>query len=239
MNKEDITLDFEFKERYNIEDLRLIMRLLRGENGCKWDMAQTHESIRKNFIEETYEVCEAIDNKDKDLLQEELGDVLLQVVFHSQMEEEVGSFTFDDVVNGICQKLIVRHPHIFSDVKVSSVDDILNNWSEIKKKTKGQETVSDTLKSVPKQLPALMRCDKIISRAEKSGKGVLENAFDFDMQKYADEIEDGPVDERKDNIAKLIFTVVKIARDNDLDAEEILSHYCDQFISDFEGKENK
>ena len=106
-------VDFEQKEHYKIEDLLDIMKILRGENGCPWDQVQTHQSIRKNMIEETYEVVEAIDKEDPILLQEELGDVLMQVVFHSQIEESEGRFTFDDVCDGVCKKLIVRHPHVF------------------------------------------------------------------------------------------------------------------------------
>lgn len=232
-------MDFEFKDRYQIEDLREIMRILRGENGCQWDKEQDHKSIRKNFIEETYEVCEAIDSEDKELLKEELGDVLLQVVFHAQMEEEINTFTFDDVVNDICQKLIVRHPHIFSDIKVSSTEEILNNWAEIKKKTKGQSTVSDTLTSVPKQLPALMRCDKILSRAHKANDNILNSVFDFNLSKYVTQIESNNTDNVEENIAKLIFAAVETARNNGLDAEEILSHYCDKFIKDFRESESK
>lgn len=105
-------MSFEKKPNYKFEDLIKIMKLLRAPNGCPWDKEQTHESIRQNFIEETYEVIEAIDTKDKELLKEELGDVLLQVVFHSEMESEIGSFNIDDVCDGICKKLIIRHPHI-------------------------------------------------------------------------------------------------------------------------------
>ena len=153
--------EFDFKEKYDVNDLVSIMKLLRSENGCPWDREQTHESIRKNFIEETYEVVEAIDKKDTALLREELGDVLLQVVFHSQMEAEKNSFDFSDVADEVCKKLIVRHPHIFSDVKADNSDQVLKNWDMINKETKGQETFAQTLESVPKVLPALMRAQKV------------------------------------------------------------------------------
>ena len=133
--------DFEKKERYGIEDLLAIMALLRSENGCPWDREQTHASIRKNFIEETYEAVEAIDKDDAVLLREELGDVLLQVVFHAQMEKERGSFDFSDVCDGICKKLIVRHPHIFSEESLSSADAVHDRWEEIKKETKDHHKV--------------------------------------------------------------------------------------------------
>lgn len=134
-------MDFKYKEKYNIEDLLTIMRLLRSEDGCPWDREQTHQSIRKNLIEETYEAAEAIDREDMPLLKEELGDVLLQVVFHARMEEEKGNFSFDDVADGICKKLIVRHPHIFADVTADNAEQVLANWDSIKKKEKGQQTL--------------------------------------------------------------------------------------------------
>ena len=152
-------MEFERKAHYTVADLCRIMQLLRSENGCPWDRVQTHESIRKNLIEETYEAVEAIDCKNSDMLKEELGDVLLQVVFHAQMEAEEGRFTFDDVADGICQKLIVRHPHIFSDTKADSADEVLDNWNRIKQETKGQKTATETLNAVPRQLPALIRSD--------------------------------------------------------------------------------
>ena len=127
-----IILEFEKKSRYEMDDLLHIMEILRGPDGCPWDREQTHESIRGNLIEETYEAVEAIDRKDTALLREELGDVLLQVVFHSRMEEEQGSFQFGDVVHDICQKLIIRHPHIFGDVQVSGTGEVLENWEAIK-----------------------------------------------------------------------------------------------------------
>ncbi|MDY4812540.1 MAG: MazG nucleotide pyrophosphohydrolase domain-containing protein, partial [Ruminococcus sp.] len=118
-------MDFKEKPKYGFQDLIEIMKMLRAPGGCPWDREQTHKSIRQNFIEETYEVIEAIDTEDRELLKEELGDVLLQVVFHSEMESEKGSFDINDVCDGICKKLIVRHPHIFSDVKADTTDEVL------------------------------------------------------------------------------------------------------------------
>ena len=129
-------VDFEQKDKYSVADLLRIMEILRAPDGCMWDRAQDHHSIRQNFIEETYEVCEAIDDEDTEHLKEELGDVLLQVVFHAQMEKEKGVFDMDDVADGICKKLIFRHPHIFGDVKVGSTDEILSNWDDLKAKGK-------------------------------------------------------------------------------------------------------
>ena len=127
-----MSVSYQKKEKYGIDDLLQIMQILRGEGGCPWDREQTHESMRRDMLEEAYEVCEAIDLNDRDLLKEELGDVLLQVVHHACIEEEQGSFNFEDVCDGICRKLIVRHPHVFADVQVSSTGEVLDNWEKIK-----------------------------------------------------------------------------------------------------------
>ena len=132
-------VDFNKKEKYDIDDLLEIMRLLRAPGGCPWDAEQTHMSIKKDLIEETYEVIEAINKDDKELMTEELGDLLMQVVFHSQMEQEAGNFDFGDVTDGICKKLIERHPHVFGEVEVSSVGDVLNNWP-LKGSEKGERS---------------------------------------------------------------------------------------------------
>ena len=153
--KKYLTDKYATSERMTAADLRMITALLRSPDGCPWDREQTHESVRENFIEETYEVVEAIDNRDPVLLCEELGDVLLQVMFHARMEEERGSFTFDDVCNGICRKLILRHPHVFGDTEVSGTAQVLDNWDAIKQRSKSQTTATETLESVARSLPAV------------------------------------------------------------------------------------
>ena len=155
-------------KKYNINDLKSVMKKLLSENGCPWDKAQTHQSLKKYFIEETYEVIDAINNNDKDNLCEELGDVLFQVIFHSELAEKENLFLFDDVVDGITKKMINRHPHIFSDNKISSISDINLKWDSIKKQEKGYKSNVEIIKSVPKSLPALMRSEKIISKAQKN-----------------------------------------------------------------------
>ena len=155
------------KTEYNFDDLCLILEILRGEGGCPWDAEQTHQSIRKNFIEETYEVLEAIDNNDTKLLREELGDVMLQVVFHTQMEKELGNFNIDDVANDVCVKLIHRHPHIFGNITAGTSEEVLSNWEAIKNEEKKRETMYDRLSSIPPMTPALMRAAKV---AKKSGE---------------------------------------------------------------------
>ena len=153
------------KERYSFGDLVDIVEILRAPGGCPWDREQTHASIRKDFIEETYEVIEAIDKNDKALLREELGDVMLQVVFHAQIEREEGAFDVDDVANDICAKLIHRHPHVFGDVKAETSEKVLDNWEKIKGEEKSRVTVTDKLVAIPPMLPALMRASKVGKKA--------------------------------------------------------------------------
>ena len=231
-------MEFERKAHYTVADLCRIMQLLRSENGCPWDRVQTHESIRKNLIEETYEAVEAIDCKNSDMLKEELGDVLLQVVFHAQMEAEEGRFTFDDVADGICQKLIVRHPHIFSDTKADSADEVLDNWNRIKQETKGQKTATETLNAVPRQLPALMRSEKVQSRARTAGFDYCDvQAAYAELRSEVDELNDAMLDGDLAHIAEEIgdtlFAAVNVARFYDMDPEELLTRSCDKFISRF------
>lgn len=204
------------KERYTVDDLVDIMALLRAEDGCPWDREQTHESIRSNFIEETYEVIEAIDSSNAPLLREELGDVLLQVVFHARISEEEGDFTFDDVADEVCRKLVVRHPHIFSDVEADTTDKVLTNWDKIKAETKSQKTVSDTLNSVSRALPSLMRATKIAKKAAKAG--------------YAK-----PLDVV---IGDLLFEIATLCNENGIDPEKALYDACDRRILEVTEEEN-
>ena len=166
--KEKITQQIS-KERHDINDLLTVMQILRSEQGCAWDREQTHKSIRRNFIEETYEVVEAIDTDNMELLREELGDVLFQVVFHAQMASEKGYFTFDDVANDVCEKMIVRHPHVFADTVANTPDKVIENWDKIKMQTKEQKTPSEVMESVSASMPSLMRATKLASKKQKYG----------------------------------------------------------------------
>lgn len=235
-------MDFHTKPNYRFEDLVQIMRVLRGPNGCPWDAEQTHQSIRKNFIEETYEAVEAIDLGDTELLREELGDVLLQVIYHAAMEEEQGNFTIDDVCDEVCKKLIRRHPHIFASAKADTADQVLDQWEAIKKEEKGQTTATQTLLSVPKVLPALMRSVKIQQRAARAGMDYenLAGAYQ-DLQSELDELsgailENDPAAQLEE-LGDLLFSVVNVSRFLKIDAEEALSQACEKFITRFAGVE--
>lgn len=162
-------MNFTEKENYNFNDLVEIVKILRAPDGCPWDREQTHKSIRSNFIEETYEAVEAIDTDDLDLLKEELGDVLLQVALHAEIESEQGTFDINDVCDGICKKLIIRHPHVFGDVNADTTEKVLKNWDAIKMKTKSQKTQTQAILSVSRALPSLMRSTKIQQKAAKVG----------------------------------------------------------------------
>lgn len=162
-------VNFQRKQRYGWEDLLTIMHLLRAPEGCPWDREQTHQSIRRNFLEETYEALDAIDRNDTPGMCEELGDVLLQVVFHSVMEEEQGRFTADDVVDGVAQKLVFRHTHVFGAAEAADSAQALEGWEAQKKKEKGFTSPADAVEAVPHTLPALWRAEKIVSRSVKAG----------------------------------------------------------------------
>ena len=231
-------MTFKQKQSYGIEDLREIMRVLRSESGCPWDREQTHASIRKDSIEETYEAIEAIDQNDPAMLREELGDVLLQIVFHTQMEEEAGTFSFDDVVDEICKKLIIRHPHVFGDAQVSDVSDVLDQWTRIKQETKGQTTASETLDAVPKQLPALMRAQKVQGRAKKAGFDYPDVTMAFDDLKsevieLSAAMDAQDADNIKEELGDVLFAAVNVARLCGEDAEETLTGSCNKFIARF------
>ena len=236
-------MDFQFKNAYNISDLIEIMRMLRSPDGCPWDKVQTHESIRQNFIEETYEAVEAIDKGDTALLKEELGDVLMQVVFHSIMEEEEGRFTFDDVCDDVCQKLIIRHPHVFGNVEADTPEQVLRNWDAIKMQTKSQESIADSVDDVARSLPALMRAQKVQKRSAKSGMDFKDAAdaactVPEEQQELFRAIEGGDKTRIEDELGDLLFSVVNIARFVGVDAEQALSKATDKFAARFRATED-
>lgn len=229
-------VDFTFKEKYTYEDLLEIMRILRCPEGCVWDREQDHKSIRRSFIEETYEAVEAIDNDDPVLLQEELGDVLLQVVFHAQIEAEAGRFTMDDVADGICKKMIYRHPHVFGSVEVKNSDEVLTNWDALKQKEKHQKSTTDALESVARSLPGLIRAEKVQHKAAKVGfdwddvSGALEKVREETAEVARAVAGDGDPSEE---LGDLLFAAVNVARFLKTDPEEAISRTTDKFIRRF------
>lgn len=231
-------VDFKFKNEYGISDLVDIMELLRSPGGCPWDREQTHESIKKNLIEETYEVIEAINKKDCELLCEELGDLLMQVIFHSQIEAEADGFDFDKVCDGVCKKLIERHPHVFDTTEISGVDDVLTNWDAIKRKSKGQKTAGDSMQCVPRELPALMRGEKLQKKAAKVGfdwddvSGALDKVAE-ETQELCEAIRNGDKENQFEELGDLLFSAVNVSRFIDCDAEEALTAANDKFLSSF------
>lgn len=229
---------FVKKDKYDVADLLQIMRLLRSPEGCPWDREQTHKSIRSDFLEETHEAIEAINQENSAALCEELGDVLLQVVFHARIEEENDRFTFDDVVNGICQKLVIRHPHVFADVQASDAGQVLKNWDAIKRETKGGKTQADLLTAVPRSLPALMRAAKIQNRARRVGfdwpdiAGALE-ALDSESAELREAIASQDTSAVEEELGDLLFSAVNVSRFLKVDAEQALTDASDKFIRRF------
>ena len=230
-----MSVDFEIKDNYDINDFLRLVTVLRSPGGCPWDRKQTHESIKKNFIEETYEVVEAINKADAEGLKEELGDVLLQVAMHSEMESEKGSFDFNDVVNDICKKLVVRHPHVFGDAAAQSSDEALQNWDQVKLKTKGMKKQGEAMIKVPREFPALMRAQKGQEKAAKAG-------FDWDdingaVDKLHEEIDEletalaaGVGKDIEEEFGDVLFSCVNVSRFIGADSEEALTASTDKFI---------
>jgi len=218
------------EEKHDFASLLNLVEILRGEGGCPWDAEQTHRSIRSDLIEETYEVVEAIDNDDPVLLREELGDVLFQVVFHSQIERENGGFTMDDVIDEICNKMICRHPHVFGNVEVDGSGEVLENWEKIKKVEKSRLTLRQTLSAVPKQYPALLRAKKVIKKARKNGCSFGDEAdITAKMSENIAALSDASPDERSKLLTDIIFDAVILSGD-EADVEKNVSEKINNFI---------
>ncbi|MCI8330106.1 MAG: nucleoside triphosphate pyrophosphohydrolase [Oscillibacter sp.] len=235
-------VDFQCKNRYDWKDFLEIMRLLRGPGGCPWDAEQTHTSIRRNFLEETYEALDALDRDDPADMQEELGDVLMQVAFHAQIETERGRFTMADVVDGVAKKLVYRHPHVFADTRVRDSEEVLVNWEALKRKEKSQSSTADAIEAVPHTLPALWRAEKIGSKTAKAG-------FDWSsalsaLGKLEEEVRElrtalesgGPADAphgAREELGDLLFITAKVAQMSGVDPEDALHRACDKFDARF------
>ena len=226
---------------YTFEDLVTVVELLRSEGGCPWDMEQTHKSIRNDFIEETYEVIEAIDTEDPVLLREELGDVLLQVVFHARIEQEKDVFGMDEVSNDICAKLIHRHPHVFGTVEVENSAEVLKNWEAIKGEEKQRVTMTDKLRAIPPMYPALMRAQKVGKKAACFDFGSAEEVYaklDEEIAEVKAAVASGNQEAVAEELGDLLLTVTSLARKLGVKSEEALFHATNKFIDRFEKVEN-
>lgn len=227
-------MEFTPKQRYTMQDLLDIVRILREPGGCPWDREQTHQSIRSNLIEETYEVAEAIDQEDALLLREELGDLLLQIALHTQMEAETGAFTFEDVCTEICQKLVYRHPHVFGTVQAQDAQEVLVNWEQLKNEEKGRVTAAHRLDSVPQSLPALMHSAKVQKRAAAYGFGystVQDALADLESEVHELRLAVDAGEGVPHELGDVLFSAVNVARMAGMDAEEQLAQCSRRFAA--------
>ena len=225
-----------------LEELQAVIeRLTDAENGCPWDKAQTHQSIRRGLLEEAYEAAEAIDNDDPVLLKEELGDVLMQVVFHADIESDAGRFTIDDVCDGVVKKLLFRHPHVFGSQREDSPESVLVSWDKLKRQEKGQKTVADSMDSVARSLPGLWRAEKLQNKAASAGfewpdvQGALDKLEEEVAELRRAVEEDGDVPEE---LGDVLFAAVKVGRFCACDPEDAVNGTCEKFIRRFRAVEN-
>ena len=232
-----IVLDFLCKESYDLRDFVALVSYLRSPNGCPWDQVQTHESIRRNFLEETYEACEAIDAGDLVHMREELGDVLMQVLFHTDIEREAGHFDIDDVADAACKKLVYRHPHVFRRDEPDAPD-----WDTMKQRERAQTTTAEAMDSVARSLPALWRCDKIQAKAAKTGfewpdvHAALDKV-DEEARELRAAVASGDTESIGDELGDLLFAAVKVARFAGIDPEQAAHAACEKFIRRFSAME--
>lgn len=232
-----IVLDFLCKESYDLRDFVALVSYLRSPNGCPWDQVQTHESIRRNFLEETYEACEAIDAGDLVHMREELGDVLMQVLFHTDIEREAGHFDIDDVADAACKKLVYRHPHVFRRDEPDAPD-----WDTMKQRERAQTTTAEAMDSVARSLPALWRCDKIQTKAAKTGfewpdvHAALDKV-DEETRELRAAVASGDTEAIGDELGDLLFAAVKVARFAGIDPEQAAHAACEKFIRRFSAME--
>lgn len=232
-----IVLDFLCKESYDLRDFVALVSYLRSPNGCPWDQVQTHESIRRNFLEETYEACEAIDAGDLVHMREELGDVLMQVLFHTDIEREAGHFDIDDVADAACKKLVYRHPHVFRRDEPDAPD-----WDTMKQRERAQTTTAEAMDSVARSLPALWRCDKIQAKAAKTGfewpdvHAALDKV-DEETRELRAAVATGDTEAIGDELGDLLFAAVKVARFAGIDPEQAAHAACEKFIRRFSAME--
>ena len=232
-----IVLDFLCKESYDLRDFVALVSYLRSPNGCPWDQVQTHESIRRNFLEETYEACEAIDAGDLVHMREELGDVLMQVLFHTDIEREAGHFDIDDVADAACKKLVYRHPHVFRRDEPDVPD-----WDTIKQRERAQTTTAEAMDSVARSLPALWRCEKIQAKAAKTGfewpdTDAALDKVEEETRELREAVASCNADAVAEELGDLLFAAVKVARFAGVDPEQAAHAACEKFIRRFAAME--
>ena len=233
-------VNFEEKPVYGYDDLVRVLRILRAPGGCPWDREQTHRSNRRNFLEEAYEAAEAFDRDDPEMMCEELGDMLMQVLFNIHIEEDAGRFTTDDVTDHTVRKLIFRHPHVFGDVNAETSEEVLVNWDKLKRQEKGQKTTADALDAVARSLPALWRADKLQSKAEKAGfrfrdsDGTLDK-LEEEVRELRAAVESGTNVEEE--VGDVLFAAVNAGRRRGVDPEDALNAACEKFIARFRAVE--
>jgi len=229
-------VDFENKPSYDVYDLKRLMSLLRGPGGCPWDSEQTHESIRRNLLEEAYEAAEAIDECDMGHLLEELGDVFMQVVFHADIAEKDGHFDLDAIADATCRKLVRRHPHVFGEVRARNGSESLVFWEDIKREEKMQCSASEAMNSVARSLPALWRAEKIQKKAAKAGFDWPDYSGALDaLRSELHELESAIVSGEgvAEELGDLLFSAVNVARAFGIDPEQALGASSDKFVSRF------
>jgi len=221
----------------SFDELINVVKRLRSKNGCPWDRKQTHKSLKPYLIEESYELLQAIDKKNSFEIMDELGDVLLQVLLHAQILEEKGKFTIEDVVRNLKEKMIRRHPHVFSSLKAKGVDKIWQNWEKIKSKEKSSKSILD---SIPRSLPALYRADKTQKKAARVGfdwnnvAGAWEKVFE-ELGEIKEIMGKTPLNKKKlaEEIGDLLFSIVNVARKIGLNSEETLQNSIEKFSKRF------
>ena len=231
-NAKETIKDLLSKNNYNINDLCNLVSVLRSEDGCPWDREQTNKSIRNCIIDETYEFVEGLDTDDDKLMCEELGDVLFQVVFHSDIKQDEKVFDINNVIDGICKKMILRHPHVFGSTSVENSAEVLVNWENIKNNEKQRKTPLEQLESVSKALPSLMRAQKLQAKAVKNNlleKATFENAINEAENALSRLKESGD----SSDLGKLLFSISRISDSLDKEAEEVLYIENNNFISKF------
>ncbi|MEI8388244.1 MAG: nucleoside triphosphate pyrophosphohydrolase [bacterium] len=227
----------------NLDDLKNLKQLietisiLRSPQGCPWDREQTHKSLRENLLQETYEALDAIDKENDDNLKEELGDVLLQVVLHSQIASEENKYTIEDVAKGITDKLIRRHPHVFSDIKVKDSDEVMVNWEKIKRKEKPER--NSALSGIAETMPALMVAQELSKKAVKTGfewpdESSLWDCFESEIKEFKDEIVENNQKLMEEEFGDILFSLVNVARWHKIDPEIALINANKKFKARFQ-----